>query len=165
MPAEASGGGAILEADSLDVLYGDYQILWGARIRVEPGEVVALLGPNGAGKSTLKNTISGLMRTRRGHVTFRGRRIERLPPDRIVGLGLSHVLERRRLFPYRTVGQNVLLGVYPPGARAPRATTLGEVEALFPLLQARWGSPPTPFPEASSRWSRSRAASWPARSC
>ena len=141
MPAESREGGALLEADGLDVLYGDYQILWGARIRVEPGEVVALLGPNGAGKSTLMNTLSGLVRAQRGHVTFRGQRIERLPPHRIVGLGLSHVLERRRLFPYLTVGQNVLLGAYPPGARARRSATLGEVEALFPLLQARWSQP------------------------
>ena len=51
------------------------------------------------------------------------------------------MLERRRLFPYLTVGQNVLLGAYPPGARARRATTRAEVEALFPLLQARWGQP------------------------
>jgi len=141
MPAEPAEGGALLEADDLDVLYGDYQILWGARIRVEPGEVVALLGPNGAGKSTLMNTLSGLMRPHRGRVTFRGHRIERLPPHRIVGLGLSHVLERRRLFPYLTVGQNVLLGAYPPGARARRSTTRAEVEALFPLLHARWGQP------------------------
>ena len=141
MPAEPLGGGARLEADGLDVLYGDYQILWGARIRVEPGEVVALLGPNGAGKSTLMNTLSGLVRAQRGTVTFRGRRIERLPAHRIVDLGLSHVLERRRLFPYLTVGQNVLLGAYPPGARARRSTTRAEVEALFPLLHARWGQP------------------------
>jgi branched-chain amino acid transport system ATP-binding protein len=141
MPAEPPEGGALLEADGLDVLYGDYQILWGAHIRVEPGEVVALLGPNGAGKSTLMNTLSGLVRSQRGRVTFRGRSIERLPPHRIVGLGLSHVLERRRLFPHLTVGQNILLGAYPPGARARRSITRGEVEALFPLLHARWGQP------------------------
>jgi branched-chain amino acid transport system ATP-binding protein len=140
MAAEPPAG-VLLEVDALDVLYGDYQILWGARLRVEPGEVVALLGPNGAGKSTLMNTLSGLVRAQRGTVTFRGRRIERLPAHRIVGLGMSHVLERRRLFPYLTVGQNVLLGAYPPGARARRATTLREVEALFPLLRARWGQP------------------------
>jgi branched-chain amino acid transport system ATP-binding protein len=141
MAAEALGGGPLLEADALDVLFGGYQILWGARLRVAPGEVVALLGPNGAGKSTLMNTLSGLVRAQAGTVTFRGQRIERLPAHRIVDLGLSHVLERRRLFPYLTVGQNVLLGAYPPGARARRATTLGEVEALFPLLQARWRQP------------------------
>ena len=91
---------------------------------MEPGEVVALLGPNGAGKSTLMNTISGLVRAQRGTVTFRGQRIERLPAASDRGpRDVSHVLERRRLFPYLTVGQNVLLGAYPPGARARRATT------------------------------------------
>ncbi len=66
---------------------------------------------------------------------------ERLPAHRIVDLGLSHVLERRRLFPYLTLGQNVLLGAYPPGARARHSTPRGEVEGLFPLLQARGGQP------------------------
>jgi ABC-type branched-subunit amino acid transport system ATPase component len=164
MPADLPDGGAVLEADGLDVLYGDYQILWDARIRVEPDEVVALLGPNGAGKSTLMNTRSGLVRAQRGNVTFRGRRIERLPPHRIVDLGLSHVLERRRLFPYLTVGQNVLLGAYPPGARARRAPRRGpRSRRCFPCSRPAGASPPTPFPEASSRWSRSRAASWPAQ--
>ncbi|MGH7375000.1 MAG: ATP-binding cassette domain-containing protein, partial [Candidatus Rokuibacteriota bacterium] len=82
------GGGSLLEADGLDVLYGDYQILWDARFRAEPGEVVALLGPHGAGKSTLMNTLSGLVRARSGRVVFRGHRIDRLPAHRIVGLGL-----------------------------------------------------------------------------
>ena len=138
MPPEPMRGGPLLEVDGLDVLYGDYQILWDARFRAESGEVVALLGPNGAGKSTLLNTLSGLVRARSGRVVFRGRRIDRLPAHRIVGLGLSHVLERRRLFPHRTVGQNVLLGAYPAEARARRETTRAEVEALFPLLGARW---------------------------
>ncbi|HSE04424.1 MAG TPA: ABC transporter ATP-binding protein [Methylomirabilota bacterium] len=139
MPAEPAAREALLEAEGLDVLYGDYQILWEARFRAEAGEVVAVLGPNGAGKSTLMNTLSGLVRPRTGRVTFRGRRIDRLPSHRIVGLGLSHVLERRRLFPHLTVGQNVLLGAYPPAARARRDITRAEVEALFPLLPARWG--------------------------
>ena len=137
---------ALLEADAVDVLYGDYQVCWGARLRVEPGEVVALLGPNGAGKSTLMNTLSGLVRAQRGAVTFRGQRIERLPAHRIVDLGMAHVLERRRLFPYLTVGQNIILGAYPPAARARRAATLREVEALFPLLPGPLGTArPYPF--------------------
>lgn len=105
MPGEPQDGGALLEADGLDVLCADYQILWGARFRVEQGEVVALLGPDGAGKSTLTNTLSGLVRAQRGHVTFRGRRIERLPPNRIVDLGLSHVLKRRRCSPISRSGR------------------------------------------------------------
>ena len=127
----------MLEARGLDVLLGDYQVLWGARLRVGEGEIVALLGPNGAGKSTLMNTISGLLRPRAGEVVFGGRPIAGLPAHRIVGEGLSHVLERRRLFPYLTVRQNVLLGAYNPAARAGRDVQLRRVTELFPLVEAR----------------------------
>ncbi len=127
----------MLEARGLDVLYGDYQILWEAGLRAEAGEMVAILGPNGAGKSTLMNTLSGLIRPRRGSVTFKGRPIGGLPPHRIVGLGLAHVLERRRLFPYMTVRENLLLGGYHPDARARREASLADVERLFPFLRAR----------------------------
>jgi branched-chain amino acid transport system ATP-binding protein len=127
----------VLEARGLDVLYGDYQILWKAGFRAEAGELVAILGPNGAGKSTLMNTLSGLIRPRRGSVTFKGQSIAGLPPHRIVPLGLAHVLERRRLFPFMTVRENLLLGGYHPEARARREASLAEVEALFPFLRAR----------------------------
>ena len=127
----------MLEARGLDVLYGDYQILWEAEFRAEAGEVVAILGPNGAGKSTLMNTLSGLIRPRRGSVTFKGQSIAGLPPHRIVPLGLAHVLERRRLFPFMTVRENLLLGGYHPEARARREASLAEVEALFPFLRTR----------------------------
>ena len=127
----------MLEARGLDVLYGDYQILWETEFRAEPGEVVAILGPNGAGKSTLMNTLSGLIRPRRGSITFKGRSIAGLPPHRIVPLGIAHVLERRRLFPFMTVRENLLLGGYHPAARARREASLADVEALFPFLRAR----------------------------
>ena len=127
----------MLEARGLDVLYEEYQILWEAEFRAEAGEVVAILGPNGAGKSTLMNTLSGLIRPRRGSVTFKGESIAGLPPHRIVPLGLAHVLERRRLFPFMTVRENLLLGGYHPAARARREASLAEVEALFPFLRAR----------------------------
>ena len=127
----------MLEARGLDVLYGDYQILWEAEFRAEPGEVVAILGPNGAGKSTLMNTLSGLIRPRRGSITFKGQSIAGLPPHRIVPLGIAHVLERRRLFPFMTVRENLLLGGYHPAARAGREASLADVEALFPFLRAR----------------------------
>jgi len=119
------------------VLYGDYQILWEAGFRAEAGELVAILGPNGAGKSTLMNTLSGLIRPRRGSVTFKGQSIAGLPPHRIVPLGIAHVLERRRLFPFMTVRENLLLGGYHPEARARREASLADVEALFPFLRAR----------------------------
>src|SRR5439155_90681 len=82
------------EAQSLNVLYGDYQILWDVSFRAPAGEVIAILGPNGSGKSTLMNTLSGLLRSRTGAISFRGARIDGLPPHKIVGQGLAHVLER-----------------------------------------------------------------------
>ncbi len=136
MSADAAGGAA-LEASGLEVLYGDYQILWDVSFHARRGEVVAILGPNGSGKSTLMNTLSGLVRARSGEIRFGDRRIDGLPPHRIVGLGLAHVLERRRLFPYLTVRQNLLLGAYHPGARARREETLADVETLFPHLRDR----------------------------
>jgi branched-chain amino acid transport system ATP-binding protein len=139
MRADARAAAALIEARGLNVLYGDYQILWDAQFSASAGEVVAILGPNGAGKSTLMNTLSGLVRARSGEISFCGRRIDHLPPHRIVELGLSHVLERRRLFPFLTVGQNVMLGAYNAEARQHREESLATVEALFPLLRARWG--------------------------
>ncbi|MDP2625590.1 MAG: ABC transporter ATP-binding protein [Candidatus Rokubacteria bacterium] len=129
----------MLEARGLDVLYGDYQILWNAHFRADAGEVVAILGPNGAGKSTLMNTLSGLVRARNGEITFKQQPIGRMPPHRIVGLGLAHVLERRRLFPYLTVRENLILGAYNRSARAHREQSLADVEALFPFLRTRAG--------------------------
>jgi branched-chain amino acid transport system ATP-binding protein len=127
----------MLSVERLDVAYGDFQVLWGAELRVDEGQIVAVLGPNGAGKSTLMNTISGLNRPRAGSITFEGRRIDGKPAHQTVGEGIAHVLERRRLFPFLTVLDNVLLGAHNARARPHRAETLARVEALFPLIKAR----------------------------
>jgi len=126
-----------LSVDGLDVAYGDFQVLWQAGLTVETGEIVAVLGPNGAGKSTLMNTISGLIRPRAGRITFLGQRIDGLPAHRTVGHGIAHVLERRRLFPFLTVLDNVLLGAHNAAARPHRDETLARVEALFPVVRSR----------------------------
>jgi branched-chain amino acid transport system ATP-binding protein len=127
----------MLTVEGLDVAYGDFQVLWQAEMRVGAGEIVAVLGPNGAGKSTLMNTISGLNTPRAGQITFLGKRIDGVPAHATVGEGIAHVLERRRLFPFLTVLDNVLLGAHNPRARPHRAETLARVEALFPVLRAR----------------------------
>jgi branched-chain amino acid transport system ATP-binding protein len=129
----------MLEVEGLDVAYGDFQVLWEAHLRVDGGEVVCVLGPNGAGKSTLMNTISGLLQPRAGRITFLEQRIDGLPAHRTAGRGLAHVLERRRLFPFLTVLDNVLLGAHNPRARPHRAETLARVEALFPVVRGRRG--------------------------
>ena len=124
-------------AAQLEVAYGDFQVLWQAELTVNAGEIVALLGPNGAGKSTLMNTVSGLIKPVAGSVTFEGKRIDGLPAHQMVGEGIAHVLERRRLFPFLTVEDNVLLGEHNPRARAQRNETRARIEAVFPLLKAR----------------------------
>jgi branched-chain amino acid transport system ATP-binding protein len=126
-----------LSVAALDVAYGEFQVLWEAGLHVAAGEIVALLGPNGAGKSTLVNTISGLLRPRAGGITFEGQRIDGMPPHRRAALGIAHVLERRRLFPFLTVHDNVLLGGHNPRARPHREETLARLEALLPLLKTR----------------------------
>jgi branched-chain amino acid transport system ATP-binding protein len=128
---------ALLAVEGLQVAYGDFQVLWDVSMRAEAGEIVCLLGPNGAGKSTLMNTISGLLRPRDGRVTFLGRRIDGRPPHHIVGEGVAHVLERRRLFPFLTVRDNLLLGAHNRQARPHRDASLARVEALFPVIRER----------------------------
>ena len=130
---------ALLTVEALDVAYGDFQVLWDAAMEVGEGEIVAVLGPNGAGKSTLMNTISGLVAPRAGRIMFRGKRIDGLPAHRTVGEGLAHVLERRRLFPFLSVLDNVLLGAHNPAARPHRAESLATVERLFPVIASRRG--------------------------
>jgi branched-chain amino acid transport system ATP-binding protein len=128
---------ALLTVEAIDVAYGDFQVLWEADLRIDEGEIVCVLGPNGAGKSTLMNTVSGLIAPRAGRITFGNRRIDGLPAHRTVGEGLAHVLERRRLFPFLTVLDNVLLGAHNPRARAHRAESLARVERLFPVVRGR----------------------------
>ena len=139
--APATAGAPLLEARDVDVALGDYQVLWGARLAVAPGEIVAVLGPNGAGKSTLMNAVSGLLRPRAGDIVFAGAPIAGLPPHRIVARGISHVLERRRLFPHLTVRQNVWLGGYHAGARDGRDARLRWVSELFPIIATRAEQP------------------------
>src|SRR4029077_12110296 len=126
-----------LSVEALDVAYGEFQVLWEASLHVGAGEIVALLGPNGAGKSTLVNAISGLLRPKAGSICFEGSRIDGMPAHRRSGIGIAHVLERRRLFPFLTVHDNVLLGAHNARARPHREETLARLEALLPLLKTR----------------------------
>ena len=127
----------MLKVTDVEVSYGDYQVVWGVSLEVKAGEVVSLLGPNGSGKSTIFNTISGLLKPKAGTIEFEGERIDREPSHKIVGRGLSHILERRRVFPYLSVKQNLWRGGYNPQAKAHRDDTLEEVYGLFPRLRER----------------------------
>ena len=127
----------MLELEGLEVSYAGYLALSGVSVRVREGEVVCLMGANGSGKSSLLNAVSGLVAPSAGTVRFNGEPIDQLPTWQRLGRGLAHVLERRRLFPYMTVLENLLLGGYEPSARAGRRESLERVFALFPILAER----------------------------
>jgi branched-chain amino acid transport system ATP-binding protein len=128
---------ALLELESVDAFYGRIQALRGMSIRVEKGEVVALIGSNGAGKTTTLRTISGLMHPQSGTIRFEGKDISRTGPSRIVGLGIGHSPEGRRLFPRMTVVDNLFMGAYTRNDRAGVTSDIERVFNLFPRLQER----------------------------
>ena len=127
----------MLRVNDLEVSYGDFQVLWGVSLEVKEKEVVCLLGPNGAGKSTVLNTISALVPRKAGTVSFLEEDLGGMSTHELPRRGLSHILERRRLFPSLTVRQNLILGAYHKEARPRRADTLKWVESLFPVLAER----------------------------
>jgi branched-chain amino acid transport system ATP-binding protein len=127
----------MLELRSVTAGYGAFTALWDVSLRVNAGEAVAVVGPNGAGKTTLMRVISGLIAPRAGDLTFEGAPIGGRPAYEIVGHGIAHVPEGRRIFPALTVGDNLKMGAFLPGARKRFAESLERVYALFPVLAER----------------------------
>jgi len=127
----------LLNIKNIDVAYDDYQVIWNVSLNVNEGEIVALLGPNGSGKSTILNSISGLIKIRSGEIDFNNISIHKFETYQRVGVGISHVLERRRVFPYLTVLQNLLLGSYHEKVKAEREKSLQDVYNFFPKLKDR----------------------------
>jgi branched-chain amino acid transport system ATP-binding protein len=99
----------MLDLKSLDAGYGTCQALFGVNLEVKAGEAVGVIGPNGAGKTTLMRVISGLIRPTRGTIAMEGTDVVATPAHLIVGLGIAHVPENRRLFPRLTVEDNLQL--------------------------------------------------------
>jgi len=122
----------LLEVHDLNAGYGRVQVLWDVSIRVEAGQIVALVGANGAGKTTLLRAISGMIPTRSGSVTFKGREIGGSSIEAIVDLGIAHVPEGRRLFTGLTVRENLLLGGWRRNNK-----DLRRIVELFPALAER----------------------------
>ena len=127
----------LLDVKNIDVLYDDFQVIWDVSINVNKAEMVALLGPNGSGKSTVLNTISNLVEHKKGSITFDSTLISNIPTYRRTELGISHVLERRRVFPHLTVKQNLLLGAWHPKAKEELSNSLNKVYKIFPKLETR----------------------------
>ncbi|MDH4264847.1 MAG: ABC transporter ATP-binding protein [Deltaproteobacteria bacterium] len=127
----------MLEVKNLNVSYGVIPVLHDVSMQVKENELVTLLGSNGAGKSTLLNTIQGIMKPVSGSISFLGKAIGGLPPHRVIAEGIVQVPEGRRLFPYMTVKENLLLGAYPGNAWKDKKERMKWVVSLFPILKER----------------------------
>jgi len=127
----------MLKVSGIDVFYGDLQVLWDVSFEVRDKEILVLVGANGAGKSTVLKTISGLLKPRKGTIEFDGVRLDLLPPDRVIGQGVAHVPEARRLFREMSVEENLIMGSLSPEARTKRAQTMEWVYELFPRMKER----------------------------
>lgn len=127
----------MLQIDAIDVYYGKIQTLKSVSLTVNDGELVTLIGSNGAGKSTTLKTISGLLRPRKGTITYNGRRIDHMPSHQIVSLGIVHCPEGRRLFGHLSVAENLRLGAVTRHERAEIERTRQQVYELFPRLEER----------------------------
>ena len=126
----------ILKVEDINVYYGSIHAIKGISFQVEEGEVVTLIGANGAGKSTTLNTISGLLRSKTGSITFLDHDLGRTPPHKIVSQGLALVPEGRRIFLQMSVQENLEMGAFTQKGGDIKAD-LEKVYALFPRLKER----------------------------
>jgi branched-chain amino acid transport system ATP-binding protein len=121
--------------------YGSFQALFDLSLEVRAGESVAVIGPNGAGKTTLLRVISKLIEPRAGEMTMEGARLNELPAHEVLGRGIAHVPENRRLFPRLTVEENLRMGSFLDSARKTFAEKRKLVFSLFPRLEERRDQP------------------------
>ena len=127
----------LLEANNIETYYGPIMAIRGISFKVPRGSIVTILGANGAGKTTILKTVSGVMDPQKGSVTFDGKAIHGLDPDRVMRLGLSHVPEGREVFPFLTVRENLRMGAYARRDADGVTEDLGRVYDYFPVLKAR----------------------------
>jgi len=127
----------MLELKNITVHYGTAEAIRDINIVLEEGAVVSVIGANGAGKSTILRAISGMTPLSAGSVEFLNQRVDGLPVNKIVNLGIAHVPEGRKLFPYMSVLSNLKLGAFLRKDRTNVAIDLERVYELFPRLKER----------------------------
>lgn len=128
----------LLSLKNITMHYGPLEAVSDVSIELEEGSIAGLLGANGSGKSTLLKSISGLKQPSSGEVWFQGNRIEGMPTAELIRLGISHILEGRRLFPHMTVMQNLEMGAYVrrDGKKA-ITQDMQDIFNSFPVLQGK----------------------------
>lgn len=131
----------MLEVEELNVAYGHVHVLWDISLKVNEGEIVSVIGPNGAGKSTIIRTILGQLHpmktSKPNSITYLGKRIDKMPVEEIIRLGIGLVSEERNLFSDMTVLDNLRMGSFVKRAREKRKESLELVFNLFPRLEER----------------------------
>lgn len=127
----------MLELKNIKTYYGNIQALKGVSINISEGEIVTLIGANGAGKSTTLMSISGIVPPRFGEILFMGKPIHRMPPNKIVSLGISQVPEGRRIFPYLSVNENLDMGAFLRKDTEAVKQDMEYIYDLFPILAER----------------------------
>ncbi len=125
------------EMKELVVNYDKVVALKNVSLTMEKEEIVTLIGANGAGKTTIIRAITGLTKIRRGEIWFNGKRIDELPPQNIVGMGIVAVPEGRRIYPYMSVSDNLLMGAYSRKDRKNIPQDMEKLYKLFPILKER----------------------------
>lgn len=127
--------GEILNVENINVYYGAIHAIKGISFNVNEGEVVTLIGANGAGKSTTLQTVSGLLRSRTGSITFMGENVSHIPAHKLVYKGMAQVPEGRRIFLQMTVRENLDMGAFTQ--KGDIEESLERVYAQFPRLKER----------------------------
>ena len=127
----------MLEVKNLRVHYGTVEAVKGVSFQVSAGTIVSLIGANGAGKTTSLRALTGLVKPSGGELRFENASLIGLAPHQIVGLGIAHVPEGRRLFSKMTVVENLRMGAYLRTSKTEIAATLGMIYQHFPILQER----------------------------
>jgi branched-chain amino acid transport system ATP-binding protein len=127
----------LLTVNNLETYYGPIMAIRGVSFAVPEGAIVTILGANGAGKTTILKTISGVMDPQKGTVSFAGREIQGMDPDRVMRLGLTHVPEGREVFPFLTVRENLAMGAYTRKDSDGVGQDLESVYGYFPVLKDR----------------------------
>jgi len=131
----------MLEVEQIESGYGDFQVLFGADIKVEKGEIVAMIGPNGAGKSTVLRTIFGFLKPMKGSVSFCGKDISNMSPVKTIKEGISYVLQRHSIFSTMSLKENLEMGGFLIDDEKEVERKIHDLCEMFPFFKEKFNEP------------------------